>query len=236
MHYINLRFSYHILGHRLLLLLGIFVANIGLAQQHEVGFGLGAMNYTGDLARSLQIANFRPGVNVLYRYNYNEAISFRGSLTGGLLYGDDEPPFDVLAANRDQSFSLGMLELSAVLEYHFLNFRENINLLRWSPYFFLGTGFTFFGNHEENTEDYSNLQPVLPFGLGFKYIVNPRWHVGVEGGVRKTFFDYIDNVSGADLNMKNYAYGNQHDNDWYYYLGFTLNYTFYTIPCPYHFD
>ncbi|MFW5726922.1 MAG: DUF6089 family protein, partial [bacterium] len=32
------------------------------------------------------------------------------------------------------------------------------------------------------------------------------------------------------------AYGNQHDNDWYYYLGFTLNYTFYTIPCPYHFD
>lgn len=214
----------------------LFIGSSANAQQHEVGVGLGAMNYTGDLARGIQAAHFRPGGNILYRYNLNEAVSFRGALTAGILYGDDEPAYDVLAVNRDQSFSLGVAEFSAVMEYHFLNYREEIRLLRWSPYFFMGLGTAVFGNHEENAEDYNNVQAVLPFGVGFKYVVNPKWHVGFEAGVRKTFFDYIDNVSAEDLRIKNYTYGNRHSDDWYYYLGFTLNYTFYTIPCPYQFN
>ncbi len=220
----------------LLFLACVFCGNDAVAQKNEIGFGLGAFNYTGDLARKIKAKNFQPGLTFHYRRNISEAVSLRAGFTGGWLYGDDNPPFDALAQARDTSFSKGVVELSTVMEYHFLDFRKNINILRWTPYFFMGAGVAFFGQSEEKTEEYSNVQLVVPFGLGFKYIINPKWQLALEGGVRKTFFDYIDNVSGSDINVKNYKYGNQYDKDWYYFLGVTLNYTFYTIPCPYKFN
>jgi hypothetical protein len=50
--------------------------------------------------------------------------------------------------------------------------------------------------------------------------------------MRKTFFDYLDNVSGREGLTKNYKYGTPSDNDHYYFLGITLTRAFYTIPCP----
>lgn len=216
-----------------------FAMQTSYGQKTEIGFGLGALNYTGDLARSYQIGNVGPGATFFYRNNLDEAISLRVSLTGGVLNGDDTPAFDALAVQRDASFSRGLLEISPVIEYHFLNHRENIQILNWTPYFFIGGGITFFGRtqaQDDNDTDYSNLQLVLPFGLGFKYILDRRWNLGLEAGVRKTFFDHIDDVSGEDLQIKNYSYGNRHDDDWYYYLGLSISYTFYTIPCPYEFN
>lgn len=220
----------------LFVLVSIFCGHDGHAQKNEIGFGIGAFNYTGELARNIQAKNFRPGLSLHYRRNITEAVSVRGGFTGGWLYGDDNRPFDALAQARDTSFSKGVVEFSSVMEYHFLDFRKNPKILPWTPYFFLGAGLAFFGQPEEKTEDYSNIQMVIPFGVGFKYILNPRWQLGLEGGVRKTFFDHIDNISGGDLNVKNHAYGNQYDKDWYYFLGLSLSYTFYTIPCPYMFN
>ena len=205
------------------------------SQQHEVGFGLGGFNYTGDLARDFAVRHTRPGLGLLYRYNVNNHLSLRGALHGGWMAGSDTPPYDALATQRDTSFSTGITELSAVAEYHFLDWKNNIRLLRWTPYFFAGVGVAFLGPHQEQTESYSRTQPVIPFGLGFKYMVNPVWVLSLEGGVRKTFTDYIDNISGGDPAVRNFAYGNSYSDDWYYYIGVSLSYTFYTIPCPYHF-
>ena len=44
-------------------------------------------------------------------------------------------------------------------------------------------------------KEYSLLQLVIPFGVGFKFALNSDWSVGIEYGVRKTFTDYIDDVS-----------------------------------------
>lgn len=220
----------------LFVLVFIFCGKYCYGQKNEVGFGMGAFNYTGELARRIKAKNFQPGLSLHYRRNISEAVSLRVGFTGGWLYGDDDRPFDALAQARDTSFSKGIVELSTVMEYHFLDFRENIKILRWTPYFFLGAGVAFFGQPEEKTEEYSNVQLVLPFGVGFKYIINPQWQLGLEGGVRKTFFDHIDNISGGDQDIKNYAYGNQYDKDWYYFLGLSISYTFYTIPCPYMFN
>jgi len=208
-------------------------------QKHEVGFGLGVLNYSGDLVRSYQFGNVSPGATLFYRNNLNDAISLRAGMTGGIINGDDTPAFDILAAQRDASFSRGVFEVSSVVEYHFLNYRENIRILNWTPYFFVGGGVALFGNtqaQENNNSDYSNLQLTIPFGLGFKYVLDRQWSLGLEAGVRKTFFDYIDDVSAEDLSIKNYTYGNRHDDDWYYFLGFSLSYTIYTIPCPYQFN
>ena len=43
--------------------------------------------------------------------------------------------------------------------------------------------------------DYSQLQLAIPLGFGFKYAIDKLWLVGIEYGMRKTFTDYIDNVS-----------------------------------------
>jgi len=42
---------------------------------------------------------------------------------------------------------------------------------------------------------YSRIQVAIPFGVGFKYGLNRKWSIGLELGVRKTFTDYIDDVS-----------------------------------------
>ncbi len=220
----------------LLLLAWLFDFNAVYAQKNEVGLGIGGFNYTGDLVRDFRLQNTRPGGMLFYRRNFNEFFSARISLSGGGLFGNDTPPYDPLAQQRDTAFSISVVELAGTIEYHFLDYKENINLLRWSPYFFIGAGIAFFGPHEQKTENYSSTQPVIPFGLGFKYILNPVWNLGFEAGIRKTFFDHIDNISVEDLNNKNFAYGNLHDKDWYYFIGLSISYTFYTIPCPYLFN
>lgn len=42
---------------------------------------------------------------------------------------------------------------------------------------------------------YSQFQFVIPVGIGFKYALSKEWSVGIEYGMRKTFTDYIDDVS-----------------------------------------
>jgi hypothetical protein len=42
---------------------------------------------------------------------------------------------------------------------------------------------------------YSPVQLVIPYGLGVRYNVNKQMSIGMEYGIRKTFTDYIDDVS-----------------------------------------
>jgi len=47
----------------------------------------------------------------------------------------------------------------------------------------------------DTRKKYSLIQPVIPFGIGFKYALNREWSIGLEYGIRKTFTDYIDDTS-----------------------------------------
>lgn len=42
---------------------------------------------------------------------------------------------------------------------------------------------------------YARMQVAIPFGFGFKYKLDNRWDIGFEIGIRKTFTDYLDDVS-----------------------------------------
>ncbi len=50
---------------------------------------------------------------------------------------------------------------------------------------------------------YSPWQFAIPFGLGGEVFINQNLNIGLEVGVRKLFFDYIDDVSGnyVDLDL-----------------------------------
>jgi hypothetical protein len=209
----------------------LFCSHI-FAQRSEVGFGLGTFNYTGDLSRKYNFLNSKPAATVFYRSNLSKVVSFRTAFTGGKLGASDNRPVDVFAEKRSASFNIFLLEASAVMEYHFLNWRDDKRMLRFTPYMFGGLGIVGISGAKQKPEPYSDIQGIIPFGLGGKYIINPNWYVALEFGARKTFFDYLDNVSVGDSRLKNYQYGNPHDNDTYYFLGLTVTRTFYVIPCP----
>jgi hypothetical protein len=202
------------------------------AQRSEIGFGIGTFNYTGDLARNYNFLNSKPAATVFYRSNLSKVVSFRVALTGGKIGASDKRPVDAFATQRNASFNLFLMELSAVMEYHFLNWRDNRHMIRFSPYLFGGLGLFGMTGNKSKPEEYSNIQGALPFGVGFKYIYNPKWYFSLEFGPRKTFFDYLDNVSVGRQTNKNYQYGNPSTNDAYYFLGVTVTHTFYDIPCP----
>lgn len=204
-----------------------------LQQRSEVGGGLGTFNYTGDLVRNYNFAYSKPAATIFYRANISNVVSFRASLTGGQLAASDtRAQIDAFSLKRKASFDIFLLELSGVYEYHFLDWRDSHRRLRFTPYLFAGLALFNISGVPNKTVQYSNVQMAIPFGGGIKYVLNPKYYVSLEFGVRKTFFDYLDNVSYGDPSFKNYQYGNKFDTDTYYFLGITLTRTFYDIPCP----
>ena len=96
---------------------------------------------------------------------------------------------------------------------------------------------------------YSLTQIAIPFGLGFKWSIAKHVGIGVEWGMRKTFTDYIDDVSTTypeatalnsvvAMNLSNpttnsdptidYAgrqRGDSKSSDWYNYTGVVISIT-----------
>jgi hypothetical protein len=201
------------------------------AQSSEVGFGLGTFNYTGDLVKFYNFKFSKPAATVFYRANLSSVVSFRAAITAGLI-GASEVPTDAFAVQRNSSFEHFLFEGSTVMEYHFLNWRDSKRFVRFTPYLFGGVALFGFSGDVDRTQAYSTVQMAIPFGGGVKYVLNPKWYLSLEFGMRKTFFDYLDNISGGDFRNKNYQYGHDSNNDHYYFLGVSITRTFYTIPCP----
>ena len=152
----------------------------------------------------------------------------------------------------------------------------NIYNIRWTPYVFGGLAvfrfnpYTHDAAHQKvflkplstegqgldgyNLEPYSLTQVAIPFGGGIKYALTDNIRVGAEVGIRKTFTDYLDDVStnyadpvdlleqrgqqavdfsyrGDEVPGGNPAYplkgdqrGGANQKDWYYFSGLTLSF------------
>lgn len=210
-----------------------FPAKAQIRQRSEVGGGIGTFNYTGDLVRTYNIRYSRPGATVFYRHNFSHVVSVRTGLTFGRVAASDlKDPIDLAAKERGASFDIGLLELAPIFEYHFIDWKDAKRRIRYTPYLFAGAGLFVFSGNKEKPEAYSNVQASIPLGGGFKYILNPHWYLGLEIGIRKTFFDYLDNVSDRARPQKRpLESGNPYDKDNYFFIGFSLTRTFYDIPC-----
>ncbi|UXP33704.1 DUF6089 family protein [Reichenbachiella agarivorans] len=212
----------------------LFFTQVGLAQRTEVGIGIGAMSYSGDMFRGYNILQQNLGVQGHYRINYDKDVSFKFSLLYGQVSGNDDRPFDALGEQRNASFSRNILEGSAVMEFHFLDYKNPKSAIKWSPYLFGGVGVMKIFN--VGGEEIKGIQPVIPFGLGFKYLAGRKFNVGVEFGARKTFTDYFDEVSDSELYDKaSFQFGNPEDKDWYYFVGFSISYVIFKVPCTYQY-
>ncbi|MEQ9425453.1 MAG: DUF6089 family protein [Cyclobacteriaceae bacterium] len=211
-----------------------FISSFGQSrgQAVELGGGIGALNYSGDMIRGYRVGNIKPGVFGFYRFNFNNVVSTRISLSYGGIKGDDGKPLDPAASLRNQTFNARVLEAAATLEYNFLDFKHEKSPIKWSPYFFAGFGAARITG-VNSTQEFNKIQPIIPFGLGAKYLLGKRYTLGVELGARKTFFDLLDGVSDNDVTNKNFQFGHPNEDDWYYFFGFSFSYIFYNIPCPF---
>ncbi len=118
---------------------------------------------------------------------------------------------------RNLSFRSHILELSAMFEFNLLRYEFGRRKYRYTPYVFGGVGiFHFMPKAKYNgqwvnlrklgTEGqdfaaypdrkrYSQIQPTIPLGIGFKYNFTREISFSFEYGYRITFTDYIDDVS-----------------------------------------
>jgi opacity protein-like surface antigen len=242
------------------------------AQQrfHVTVFG-GFSNYQGDLqdkAVTFDESNGAFGAGV--KYDITSRIAVRSGFKYGRLEGNDKLNNPTLQI-RNLSFQTRILELNLLGEYTIFDLNEK----RFSPYLFGGIAVFKFNPYAYDTlgskiflkplstegqglttypdrKQYKLTQFAIPFGAGIKYRINDNAVIGYEFGLRKTFTDYIDDVSttyvdatalalergpkavemsyrGGELKNGNPVYptdgtirGGSKYKDWYYFTGITL--------------
>ncbi|WP_320055339.1 type IX secretion system protein PorG [Algoriphagus halophytocola] len=235
----------------LLVILLLFILSTGeiQAQKYDVGGGVGVAAYSGDIIRKIDPGQLGLQGTLFGRRNFDNVWALRVGGSAGMLYGADSiKPIDFAARMRHARFRAGVLELSAVMEFNFLDYLTQGSEFRFSPYAFFGIGYTFVfakGNtFQYNVSERYNLSTlVIPFGGGIKYQLDERWTLAAELGFRPTFTDYLDKIDSSEPSIPRYQdpnnpdqpyginYGNPYDKDWYYFLGVTISYTITTTKC-----
>jgi hypothetical protein len=185
----------------------------------------GADQIGSDFYRDLEFSQTRPATSLGLRYYVGPRAAIKTSFTYGILAGDDATTNEFFRQYRNLNFKTNIYELTSVFEYMFLSERpgaryklkgvKGIKGYNIAFYGFVGAGVLKFNPQGELNGKWYDLQPlgtegqgiiesrskydliqfVIPGGLGIKYAVDRRWSVGIEYGVRKTFTDYIDDVS-----------------------------------------
>ena len=235
------------------------VALSAFAQSSEIGGLIGVSYYNGELNPRTQFAGSQFGGGVFYRYNFNPRWAFKVSAMFGRLKASDEKTND--NNPRNLTFESPITEFSVQGELNFVELYSIKSRDNLTAYIFGGIGMFSFNPRAQyegawydlqliGTEgqgfygkDRYNLQSVcLPFGIGIKYTFATHFTVGFEWGFRKTFTDYIDDVSttyiyGDDFpeitaaladpsemeHTAGSARGDSSNNDWYSFAGITLS-------------
>ncbi len=190
------------------------------AQRSEYGIFGGTSFYMGDINTSKVFYRTQPAFGIVYRYNLDPHWAFRLNALYGTVEG-----FDADFGNtRNLSFKSPIMEFSALIELNFMQYFTGSKSHRFSPFIFVGLGIFSFNPQAQYTDENGNtnwhdLQPLgtegqglvaypdkkpysltqvsIPFGIGFKFGISKTVCIGLEWGMRKTFTDYIDDVSGT---------------------------------------
>lgn len=202
------------------------------AQNSEIGLELAGHHYLGDVNRKFDLSSMKLGGQFFVRKHINDGVSIRMSVGGGRIEGADDEAFDVFSANRSASFDGRFINADFLVEYHFLDYRNEKLQQNWTPYVFFGLGlYRMQGSDNFGSRLDSGAKFRLPVGVGFKYRFNRRWILGISTAAIKTNSDEIDNVSVSTPTIKNYRGGNPNDDDWMFYTAISISFTFHKIVC-----
>ena len=237
----------------------------------EIGIMGGGSYYLGDINKK-HFDYMMPSGGIVVRKNIDRRIVVKGALLLGYIRADDSRNAkDTANFNRNLHFRSPIYEISGQVEFNFLPYETGNSLYTFTPFIFAGVSlFRFNPQAEASNGEWVALQPLgtegqgtttfqdrkkyaltqfsIPMGGGFKIAVNKTFNIIVEYGIRKTFTDYLDDVSTtytgplplpewttqlnlqmADRNLngpkaKGFQRGNSKDNDWYTFTGITLSF------------
>ena len=182
----------------------------------EFGIFLGGSYYIGELNHVHLGPLTQPAGGVVYRYNFNPRFDIKANLLFGQVRGDDSQSGNSAQVTRNLSFKSPVTELAAEMEFNFLEYELGSKKAPFTPYVFGGIAGFRFNPAGQIGDNFYNLQPLgtegqgtsansdhkyhlmqvsLPFGIGIKYSLARMIGISAEWGFRKTFTDYIDDVS-----------------------------------------
>lgn len=216
---------------KILIVVNIFVCKVLYSQSIEIGLNGGISNYNGDLipkksSEALRHSHFT--ITPFMKYKLNQYFDARGSFTYCKISGDDALVTDLVQKKRNLNFSSNIYEIAIGLDYNLLGYIPTNLVKPISPYLHIGIGGYYFNPTTSYNGQTINLQSVgtegqgmpgfgnkfslyqicIPFGGGLKYALSDEINVGFEINFRKTFTDYLDDVSGSYVNYYELLNGN----------------------------
>lgn len=256
---------------RFLVLLSFLTINLLVYSQSEmvrarseIGVFGGGSYYIGDLNSAKHFVYSKPAFGLIYRYNLGYRAAVRITASYGNVWAADGESDDAFQQNRNLSFKSKIYEGAFGVEVNMFKYSIASMKNPITPYFFYEIGYMrmnpqvdYNGNEIDlrsigtegqgtNLSDkspYSLNQIVMPLGIGIKFNLANRLAMSFEYGVRKTFTDYLDDVSGnyvdTDLltaengpiagelsnpsldgiNRAGFNRGNDSTKDWYMFYG-----------------
>ncbi len=212
----------------------------------EIGVFVGDSYYRGELNKT-HFTPFNLALGIFYRYNFDDRIALKTQFNYGTISGNDSISSNSFNQSRNFHFKSKIYELSSVLEFNFLEFSHlNDKGSPISPFVFIGLSY-FYHNPQGGTGavnvdlgtlrteglKYKKFQLAIPLGLGIKFN-RKRFGASIEWGIRKTYTDYLDDVSahyivpqnsnntGLSRGLVNIQRGDVATKDWLIFTGITL--------------
>ncbi|MCS4237551.1 hypothetical protein M2306_002403 [Myroides gitamensis] len=207
---------------------------LAYAQIHEVGFGLGGTNYVGDIGSAQFINPKNIGYNVFYRWNKSPRHSYRLSFSQHKLTGNDADASSESRKERGLRFDNTLQQLSLGIEFNFFEFDLHQENFAMTPYLYAGlSGIRYSDIYHRNKKMIKGdkkYNAAIPFAAGMKIRVNPQININAEVTATYTFTDNLDGSHPTSSSTKRYRFGKS-GNDWFFYSGITISYTFGHNPC-----
>ena len=194
----------------------IFSLSVSAQDLHINLFG-GAANYAGDLQSksiTLDQALFTIGAGV--SYEFSNKLMLRAGIHFAQVNAQDKYQSNEQRRLRNLSFATNIWEGHAAAEFHFLGMQDRV----FSPYVMGGVAVFHFNPYAyapvsaggqktflrplstegqgltgTNKPTYNLTQFAIPFGVGVRMKLTDKIGVGAEISYRKTFTDYMDDVS-----------------------------------------
>lgn len=197
-----------------ILLVGILFPLLTHAQWNVNLYG-GFSNYIGDLQSSRYTTSQSNGAfGAGLQYDLSGHFSLLSNLSYGRISAADGYAQKALLRARNLNFESVITEWNILFEYNLLDLRTH----RVTPYLFGGVALFHFNPYAYDTlgrkvylrplstegeglaqypgrKPYALTQLSIPFGGGIKFRVSDRVVVAYEINMRKTFTDYLDDVS-----------------------------------------
>ena len=170
---------------------------MGGAQIYEIGVFGGGSNFIGDVGSTKFIAPKKLAIGGIFRWNRSARHSYRVGVIYTTLLGNDRKSSDPKRQERGYFFKEEALEVSAGIEFTFLDFDLHRNSFNFSHYIYTGVSMLnhpnfYYNNNKLISEKTKSNAFGIPIALGMKVTLTEDLIFGIEVAARYTFSDELD--------------------------------------------